>query len=176
MDTEVENCSPTYTREKRDVSPSSSVGSGGNRQKKKKCKITNVETFEGVEENVEFIQGKGNETEISIKKKVGRRSVKKAMEIVRKTGVEGLGVEEKGTSDVYKEFYEENSDNNGFFQFGIATHGEVNSKWCNISIDQLKEVVEMIGVSWVLAEEGENVKDQGREKGNEEGLDGGNQI
>ncbi|GJZ95335.1 RNA-directed DNA polymerase, eukaryota [Tanacetum coccineum] len=76
------------------------------------------------QENVGFNQGLGSETGENIKKKMGRRSVKKANKIARKTGVEGLWENKKGISDVYKEFYEEISDSNGVFRFGYAAEEE----------------------------------------------------
>lgn len=171
----VDQGSPVCRREKREVSPSSSVGSGGSRLKKK-WKETREEVFEGVAEDVGFNQGKGKNIEASSKKKIGRRSLKKAMELARKTGMEGLGEDREGISDAYKEFYEEASDNNGVFQFGYTTEGEVNSKRCNISIEQLKEVGELIGVSWVLAEEQKKSKVSGCENDKDGGGDVGSHI
>ncbi|GKA53023.1 RNA-directed DNA polymerase, eukaryota [Tanacetum coccineum] len=165
---EVEQGSPACRREKREVSPTSSVGSEGSRLKKK-WKKTNEEEFEGGKENVGFNQGLGSETGENIKKKMGRRSVKKAKKIARKTGVEGLWENKKGISDAYKEFYEEISDSNGVFRFGYAAEEEVNSKRCNISIEEMKEVGEIIRVSWALAEEGAQVEGTRREKETEGG-------
>ncbi|GJZ28416.1 RNA-directed DNA polymerase, eukaryota [Tanacetum coccineum] len=156
------------TGEKREVSPTSSVGSEGSRLKKK-WKKTNEEEFEGGKENVGFNQGLGSETGENIKKKMGRRSVKKANKIARKTGVEGLWENKKGISDAYKEFYEEISDSNGVFRFGYAAEEEVNSKRCNISIEEMKEVGEIIRVSLALAEEGAQVEGTRREKETEGG-------
>ncbi|GJV07951.1 RNA-directed DNA polymerase, eukaryota [Tanacetum coccineum] len=165
---EVEQGSPACRREKREVSPTSSVGSEGSRLKKK-WKKTNEEEFEGGKENVGFNQGLGSETGENIKKKTGRRSVKKAKKIARKTGVEGLWENKKGISDAYKEFYEEISDSNGVFRFGYAAEEEVNSKRCNISIEEMKEVGEIIRVSLALAEEGAQVEGTRREKETEGG-------
>ena len=68
---------------------------------------------------------------------------------------------------------EGNTDNakceiNGVFGFGYAKDCEVESNKCNISIEQVREVGEMIGVSWLRAEGGKELEDTGREV-NEEG-------
>ncbi|GJY96199.1 RNA-directed DNA polymerase, eukaryota, reverse transcriptase zinc-binding domain protein [Tanacetum coccineum] len=86
-------------------------------------------------------------------KKVGRRSVKKTLEVTRKIEVGGLGDNRKGVSDVYKEFYEVSSESNGIFQFGNNPRGETDSVKCNISMEHVKEVGELIGVSWIRTEE-----------------------
>ncbi|GJT46652.1 transposon TX1 [Tanacetum coccineum] len=84
-------------REKREVSPSSSVDSGGARMKKKR-KANEGMYFEGDEVVIEFNQGKTNEEQSAIKKKIA-----------------------------------------------------VNSKW-NVNMEQVKEIGEMVGVSWLLAD------------------------
>ncbi|GJV18591.1 reverse transcriptase domain, reverse transcriptase zinc-binding domain protein [Tanacetum coccineum] len=127
---ELDHNSAKNKREKREVSPSSSVGSGGDRLRKKE----------------RLGMGKC------------RRSIKKAKEVARKTGVEGLEENKKGVSDAYKEYYEAESESNGVFRFGNYKEGEVDSSRCNVSIEQVKEIREMIGVSWVLAKAEEKKK------------------
>ncbi|PWA63654.1 reverse transcriptase domain, Reverse transcriptase zinc-binding domain protein [Artemisia annua] len=119
----------TPRRDKREVSPSSSVGS------------------EGGKSNGSNLDNNNN------KKKVGRRSVTKAFTVARETGVKRLGENKKGVSDAYKEYYEVSSESNGIFHFGNNSVGESDCGKCNISIEQVKEVGELIGVSWVRAEE-----------------------
>lgn len=102
---------------------------------------------------MEFNQGKSIRDDSANKKKIGRRSIKKAMEVARKTGIEGLGENEKGISDVYKEYYDEVSEGNGVFRFGGGNEGEAVSSKCIVNLEQVKEIGELVGVSWVLAEE-----------------------
>ncbi|GKF23191.1 hypothetical protein Tco_0075513, partial [Tanacetum coccineum] len=86
-----EQCGSVLRREKREVSPSSLGGSGGERSRKKRKAIHDM-GFEGVEGDLVFNQGKADEVEVSSKKKIGRRLVTKAMEEeMRRTGIEGLG-------------------------------------------------------------------------------------
>ncbi|GKF15458.1 hypothetical protein Tco_0056920, partial [Tanacetum coccineum] len=92
-----------------EVSPSSSVGSGGDRLRKKR-KSYGVDIFEGEEIVKTFNQGKGVRIRLI---PVGRRSVTKDMEAARQ---------------------------------GCKIDG------CNLNLDQVKEVGELIGVSWNLAE------------------------
>ncbi|GKD72848.1 transposon TX1 uncharacterized, partial [Tanacetum coccineum] len=110
-------------REKGEVSPSSSVGSRGYKLKKKR---------------------KANE---------GKRNVTKANEVARRMGVQGLGGNKKGIPDVYKEYYDRKSECNGVFHFGASNEGEVASTKCIVNLEQVKEIGELVGVSWVLAEE-----------------------
>ncbi|PWA13703.1 hypothetical protein CTI12_AA631290 [Artemisia annua] len=104
--TDVDYENSTVRRDKREVSPSSSVGSGGDRLRKKR-KSLNDEVFGGDEVVKVFNKGKLNEGSINNKKKVGRKSVTKAMEVARRIGVHGLGENKKGVSDIYKDDYEE---------------------------------------------------------------------
>ncbi|GKG59408.1 hypothetical protein Tco_0605059, partial [Tanacetum coccineum] len=46
------------------------------------------------------------------------------------------------------------------FQFGNNTMDEPNSAKCNINMEHVKEVGELIGVSWVRAEEGLKMEKQ----------------
>ena len=114
----------TPRRDKREVSPSSSVGSGGDRSKKKR-KASHVSVFDGVEVEKGFHQGMLNKdnNNNNCKSKVGRKSVKKAFEMARKTGVCGLGEYKKGMLDAYKEFYEVDSVSNGISSLD-TTQGE----------------------------------------------------
>ncbi|GKA56639.1 hypothetical protein Tco_0755711 [Tanacetum coccineum] len=159
-------------REKREVSPSSLGGSGGERSRKKRKAIHDM-GFEGVEDDLVFNQGKADEVEVSSKKKIGRRLVTKAMEEeMRRTGIEGLGEDREGTSEAYKEYYKEASENGGVFRFGGMKDGETESNRCNISKEQVKEVGEMIGVSWVLAEK-EKKLEKSRDMLSEDSVAGG---
>ncbi|PWA34962.1 RNA-directed DNA polymerase, eukaryota [Artemisia annua] len=130
--------SSSKRREKREVSPSSSVGSGGDRLRKK-CKSYVDEADEGEEFAKTFNQGKGMEENINVKKKVGRRSVTKAFEVARQTGVHGLGEITKGISDVYKEYYGRVVITIQYSDSGVKTMKK-------------QKVGELIGVSWALAE------------------------
>ncbi|PWA76953.1 hypothetical protein CTI12_AA229170 [Artemisia annua] len=144
--------SPMCRRDKRVVSPSSSRDSGGVRMKKKR-KSSGEGIFDDNEDEMAFNQGKtiGDKCVSNNKNKNGRRSIKKAMEVARKTGVQGLGENKKGVSDAYKEYYDEvGRENNGIFHFGSGIEDEAVSVRCNMNMDQVKEIGEMIGVSWLF--------------------------
>ncbi|PWA52951.1 hypothetical protein CTI12_AA449830 [Artemisia annua] len=136
-------------RDKRGVSPSSSAVSGGDRLRKKR-KASDEGKFEGNEDDMIFNKGKSAEEKGEGKKKTGRKSIKKAFEIARKVGAEGLGDNKKGVSDVYKEYHEVESESNGIFHFGRGKECEGDNDRCNVNIEQVKEIGEMIGVSWAL--------------------------
>ncbi|GJS53764.1 hypothetical protein Tco_0627126 [Tanacetum coccineum] len=127
---ELEHNSAKNRREKREVSLSSSVGSSEDTLRKKR-KARSGKMFEGDVVEINFNQGKINEIISENKKKIGRRSVKKAKEVARKTGVEGLGENKKGVSDAYKEYYKAESESNEVFHFGNCKVGEVDSSRCN---------------------------------------------
>ncbi|GKC44504.1 transposon TX1, partial [Tanacetum coccineum] len=103
---------------------------------------------------------KGGKIRDRKEEKRGRRSVTKAREVARRTGA-GIGENNKGISDVYKEQFDAGSKRDKKFRFGHDNEGEaVNSK-CNVNMEQVKEIGEMIGVSWVAAEK-EKERVQGR--------------
>ncbi|GKC64144.1 hypothetical protein Tco_1096742 [Tanacetum coccineum] len=74
--------------------------------------------FDGAEIEKNFNQGKSNVDNVGTKKKVGRRSVKKATKVARKTRMKGLGENKKGIFDAYKEYHEVESESIGIFRFG----------------------------------------------------------
>ncbi|GKA07974.1 hypothetical protein Tco_0687305 [Tanacetum coccineum] len=117
--------------------------------------------FDGAEIEKNFNQGKSNVDNLGTKNKVGRRSVKKATEVARKTMVEGLGENKKGISDAYKEYHKVESESIGIFQFGNNLEGETHTGKCNINIEQAKEVGELIGVSWLREEEEKKKEEHG---------------
>ncbi|PWA84156.1 hypothetical protein CTI12_AA160700 [Artemisia annua] len=144
-------------REFQESSPKSN-GSIGKRSMKKR-KTNELDNFEGNKCGNTFAHGVGDEVNSSHKKPIGgRRSVKKAKKIARCAGVAGLGEVKKGISDAYKEYYEENDDNRGVFEFKAGGRVESDNTSCSINMDQVKEIGEMIGVSWEKAEK-EKIKD-----------------
>nr|GEY03469.1 transposon TX1 [Tanacetum cinerariifolium] len=120
-------------REKREISPYSLVVSEGDRLRKKK-KANEEEMFEGKVDEMNFNQWKLDEKKYSGKKKNDRRSITKAIKMARKIKVKGLGENRKGVSE----------------------EDEGNSSRCNLNIEQVKEIEEMIGVSWVRVVEEES--------------------
>ena len=62
-------------------------------------------------------------------------------------GVEGLGEDKTGISDVYKENYNSGSESSGIFSFGHGNEGDADNSKCNVNMEQVKEIGEMIGVS-----------------------------
>nr|GEY04765.1 transposon TX1 [Tanacetum cinerariifolium] len=137
----------TTKRDKREVFPSCSTGSGGGRLRKKRKAISEG-VFEVNGEELSFNQGKisGTKCEDKSKKKIGR-CVTKAMHVARKNGTEELGESKKGASDAYKEYQEVGNVNNGIFHFGSGKKDEDAIGRCHVSIEQVKEIREKIGVS-----------------------------
>ena len=92
--------------------------------------------------------------------------------MARKTGGNGLGENNKGVSDAYKEFYDDGSECNGVFRFGCGNEGQADNSKCVVNMEQVKEIGELVGVSWVLAEEEKKVREQAQggstRDGNEE--------
>ncbi|PWA70467.1 hypothetical protein CTI12_AA288100 [Artemisia annua] len=137
-------------REKRGDTSSDESSSEGDRCRKKR-----KSNFEGVIENIVngncCTQGAGDEIVDSGKRKIGRRSIKKAMKVARHTGVEGLGEDVKGISEAYKEYHDAEDESDGRFVFKSTRRGEEDNQSCSINMEQVKEIGEIIGVSWVKA-------------------------
>ncbi|PWA53070.1 hypothetical protein CTI12_AA448820 [Artemisia annua] len=143
----------SHTRgEKRMISPSNSSGRAPDGSRKKMRKASSSPVLEGVNLMDSFNLGLGEEGRNSSKRKIGRRVVTKDTEVPRHTGVEGVGEDNKGISVIYKEYHEEEDANSGVFVFRGVKHVESERHSCNISVEQVKEIGEMIGVSWVKAE------------------------
>ncbi|PWA56269.1 Kinetochore protein Ndc80 [Artemisia annua] len=88
-----------------------------------------------------FNQGRAPVKNQNIKTKVGRRFVRKAKEIARKTGVDGLGDATNGISDVNKEFHEVEWDNDEVFKFG-ANHEGVEDNANSLEKSDVTEIQE----------------------------------
>nr|GEV28335.1 transposon TX1 [Tanacetum cinerariifolium] len=73
-------------------------------------------------------------------------------------GVRGLGTVEKGVSDVYKDFHDVGNDKNETFVFRSTGRVNLDSKSCSINKEQVKEIGELIRVSWAKVES-ENARD-----------------
>ncbi|PWA95694.1 hypothetical protein CTI12_AA048000 [Artemisia annua] len=69
--------------------------------------------------------------------------------MAKKTGVKGLGKDKTRISDVYKENYDVGSESKGIFHFGHGNEGDADNSKCNVNMEQVKEMREMIGVSWI---------------------------
>nr|GEY63360.1 hypothetical protein [Tanacetum cinerariifolium] len=91
-------------REKRGVSLSSSVKSGGNRSRKKR-KSKYDEDVVRDDLVYSFNQGVGNDANSNNKRMIGRRRDTKATKVARHTGVEGAGKDKKGVLEAHKEYY-----------------------------------------------------------------------
>ncbi|PWA66458.1 hypothetical protein CTI12_AA324400 [Artemisia annua] len=138
-------------REKREMSPTSSMELNESKLKKKMKASMFNESVEGSIERPFDLGIKSDEIQ-NINVRMGRRSMRKVKELARKAGVERLGDDTKGTPDAYKEVIEVDGDNGEVFKFGDNhVNGECKAKW-DISIDQIKEVGELIGISWAEAE------------------------
>nr|GEX66766.1 RNA-directed DNA polymerase, eukaryota, reverse transcriptase zinc-binding domain protein [Tanacetum cinerariifolium] len=81
------------------------------------------------------------------------------MEVARHKGAKGLGEYKKGDSDIYKEYHDEDVEKGGMFVFKGNERGGTEGKSCSISIEQVKEVGELIGVSWAKAEAEREIKE-----------------
>ncbi|GKB73699.1 hypothetical protein Tco_0935111 [Tanacetum coccineum] len=68
-------------------------------------------------------------------------------------GIKGLGENKKRVSDEYKVYLEVSIKNKGIFHFGSGKEDDANSVRCNVNMEQVKKIREMIGVLWVHAEE-----------------------
>ncbi|GKE89909.1 hypothetical protein Tco_1567384, partial [Tanacetum coccineum] len=144
MDKE-EHVNSMLKRDKRDVSPFNSVGIGGCRSKKKR-KALGETKFEGIEMGMVFNQGKVNGEKVVNKTNIGRRSVTKAKEAAWKICKGGLGKNIKGMSDAYKEYYDVGNESNGIFRFGYDNNGKEGNSKCNVYMEQVKEIGELIGI------------------------------
>ncbi|GKE71269.1 hypothetical protein Tco_1529341 [Tanacetum coccineum] len=90
---------------------------------------------------------------VLIEKRLVGRSITKAFAITRKSRVRGLGDDKKGISDAYKEYHEVENDENGVFVFKGSGRAESSNKSCSINMEQMKEIGEMIGISWNKVED-----------------------
>ncbi|GJW16707.1 transposon TX1 [Tanacetum coccineum] len=111
--------------EKRTEPPATANDSDDERTNKKR-KTNDDDDLKEVSKMNLFSPGKGNDKNNDSKKKVGRRSIKKAKRVARNTGIEGLRDNIKGVSEEYKS---------------------------TTSMEHIKEIGEIIGVSWTKAEE-----------------------
>ncbi|GJT90492.1 TMV resistance protein N-like protein [Tanacetum coccineum] len=118
----LENVISKCIRDKREVSPSSSVARGGLDQRKGE-----------------------RQTEEAVTKQLKQQG--------KQSG--GLGENKKGLSDDYKEYHGS--------EFGLDNEREAINSKCNVNMEQVKEIGEMIGVSWVLAEKEKVAEMQGRD-------------
>ncbi|PWA58554.1 hypothetical protein CTI12_AA394360 [Artemisia annua] len=98
-------------------------------------------------------------------KKSGRRSLRKAKEVARQMGAKELGEDKKGVSDIYKEYHDGDVEK-GSFIFKGKERGDVDNKSCSISLEQVKEVGELIGVSWAKAEAEKGMEEVARTEQN----------
>ncbi|GJY61803.1 hypothetical protein Tco_0462460 [Tanacetum coccineum] len=70
----------------------------------------------------------------------------------KKIGVTGLGDNKIGAPEVVKEFHEVEDKNKGVFDIGEVVRSNSDSHSCSISLEQVKEIGELIRVSWVKAD------------------------
>ncbi|GJX20422.1 hypothetical protein Tco_0223099, partial [Tanacetum coccineum] len=138
-------------RDKRVISSPGLTGSAGVRLRKKR-KASGEGMFDCDEEEITFNQGKMISEKGKDKKKISR-SITKAMEVATKTGIEVLGENKKRVSDEYKVYHEVSSENKEIFHFGSGKEDDEDSVRCNVNMEQVKKIGEIIGVSWVRAEE-----------------------
>ncbi|GKE06186.1 hypothetical protein Tco_1398204 [Tanacetum coccineum] len=137
--------------EKREDSPPNLNGSGGDRFRKKR-KANMAGGFEGLNNLKLFSPGVGGADTSNGKKWIGRKTVKKATEVAKKIGVAGLGDNKIGVPEVAKEFHEVEDENKGVFNIGGVVRSDLDCHSCSISLEQVKDIRELIGVSWVKAD------------------------
>ncbi|GJS19351.1 RNA-directed DNA polymerase, eukaryota [Tanacetum coccineum] len=113
---------------------------------KNKMKVSQVNGIGEDTFDKSFNQGKLCEEIHNSNTKSGSRSVRKAKEVARKVKVEGLGDATKGISDAYKEFHEVDKDNKEVFKFRDNHMRVEDNEKCDITIEQIKEVGDMIGI------------------------------
>ncbi|PWA68087.1 hypothetical protein CTI12_AA311560 [Artemisia annua] len=120
-------------------------------KKKEDIGVMDKDEFDKTLNGNMFVNGADDRGDNS-KKKLGRRSITKAMAVARECGVKGLGADKKGISDAYKEYHEVENDEDGVFVFKSSGRADSNNKSCSINMEQVKEIGEMIGISWNKAE------------------------
>ncbi|GKD94350.1 RNA-directed DNA polymerase, eukaryota, partial [Tanacetum coccineum] len=132
----------------------SSIGKmkSGDVRSRKKRKAIIMEGLDDLSDN-EFLVGSDKNIMSGDRKKKDRRRVKKVSKVAR-------GMDESGTRDVNpgssvanKECHREGEDNTGVFMFRGSGRAESDNKSRHISMKQVKEIGELIGVFWVRAEE-----------------------
>ncbi|GKD80160.1 hypothetical protein Tco_1342781 [Tanacetum coccineum] len=102
-----------------------------------------------------LVRSRVEEIGTSNKKKAGRKSITKAKEAARRIGVVGLGENKKGVSVIHKE---EARANKEIYRFGCIKDDDVERNRCILNMERVKEVGELIGVSWKATEEEVNKK------------------
>nr|GFA52668.1 RNA-directed DNA polymerase, eukaryota [Tanacetum cinerariifolium] len=140
---EYDQVEATDRREKRDMSPTSSMEKSENMSKRKR-KSSHVNENNEDCFATSFNPGVGLEEILNDKKKVGKRSMPKAKEMARKIKVRGSRETTKGISDAYKEFYDVEGESNEMFKFENKHEGTTQNTKCEISIEHIKEIGEMI--------------------------------
>ncbi|GJW74053.1 hypothetical protein Tco_0133423 [Tanacetum coccineum] len=139
--------------------------------------ITNglaIETMDLIEENIQSgpIDGNGNRGP----KRVTRKFFMNKNKYIQEADQEGNSVGKEKADlavrdssacrrevveiEVYKEYHEVESVSNGIFHFGKSKECKGDSFRSNANMDQVKEIGEMIDVSWIHANEEEKDKDR----------------
>ena len=62
-----------------------------------------------------------------------------------------MGVDKEG-SEAFKVYHEEGNNDNEVFTFRSTGRNDVGNRSCSISMEYVKEIGELIGVSWAKAE------------------------
>ncbi|GJY51606.1 transposon TX1 [Tanacetum coccineum] len=110
--------------------------------------------FEEANKNNVFNEGGGNEARSYNKKS---KLLKKEKNVVRIQGAGDLGAIETWMADVYKAFHDEGDGKKETFVFRSTGRADSGNKGCSINMDQVKEIGELIGISWAKAE---NIKER----------------
>ena len=82
------------------------------------------------------------------KNNVGKRSTTKAKEMAQKIRVGRLDEITKDTTDAYKGLFGNDSECSEMFKFGSNQERNTDNAKCEINIEQMKEIGEIIGISW----------------------------
>ncbi|GJX06282.1 putative ribonuclease H protein [Tanacetum coccineum] len=168
---EISIAETSVTGGKRGVHPTSSNSSGDDRLNKKRKENGNKEgdavsnmikntsgikdvDFEEANKNNVFNEGGGNGARSCNKKS---KLLKKEKNVVRIQGAGDLGAIETGMADVYKAFHDEGDGKKETFVFRSTGRADSGNKGCSINMDQVKEIGELIGISWAKAE---NIKER----------------
>ncbi|GJS09127.1 zinc finger, CCHC-type containing protein [Tanacetum coccineum] len=110
--------------------------------------------FDETNKNNVFNEGVDNGARNS-SKKGGKKCTKKA---ARGHRMGGLGTNEKGVSDVHNNYQKEGDEDKETFVFRSTGQADSISKGCSVDMEQVKEIDEIIEVSWAKAEN-ENARD-----------------
>ncbi|GJX57135.1 transposon TX1 [Tanacetum coccineum] len=130
----------------------SSIGKmeSGDVRSRKKRKAIIMEGLDDLSDN-KFLVGSDKNIMSGDRKKKDRRRVKKVSKVPRRMDESGTRDVNPGSSVANKECHREGEDNTGVFMFRGSSRAESDNKSRHISMKLVKEIGELIGVSWIIS-------------------------